>query len=234
MVAPMRQCGVTALAPQNFIGLIPELVQVSPDAKIILMQREWDTWQKAMSGAEGVDEKKVTPTGLPLVLVLPLLCHWLPLGLVWPSSGSREPFIEGSVTSWFIKTCVYEDDLDSMQAQKAKQIREDALANREDYEKLHTMVGSLVPPARLLEFDVRRHGWPELCQFLGLPAPPVDLPFPKTMSGTLIMQTAMLELAPGSFRRFVAVCLASIAANALIFSVASQLLHRMRSHPKAS
>lgn len=234
MVAPVRQCGVNALAPQNYIGLIPELVQVSPDVKIILMQREWESWRKAMSSAEGVDDKKVTPAGLSLVLLVPLLCHWLPLGMLWPSSGSREPFIEGSVTSWFIKTCLYEDDWDSMQSLKAKQIREDALANRTDYEKLHVMVRSLVPAARLLDFDVRRHGWPEVCEFLELPAPPADTPFPNTMSGTLIMQTAMLRLAPDSFCIFLALCLASLVVNALAFMAASRVIGCTQARVKAA
>mmetsp|Transcript_53182 Transcript_53182/g.154822 ORF Transcript_53182/g.154822 Transcript_53182/m.154822 type:complete len:335 (+) Transcript_53182:155-1159(+) len=235
MVGPLRLCGVSALLPQNFIGLVPELVPVSPDVKIILMQREWESWRRAMGSAEGVDSNKATPAGLSLALFLPALCHWLPLGLLWPGSDRHAPFVEGGVTSWFIKTCLYEDDFDSMQSRKATRYREDALANRTDYEKLSDMVRSLVPPAQLLDFDVRRHGWPELCAFLGRDPPPVGTAFPNTMSGTLIMQTAMLALAPGPFRLFLALLLASLVANIWAFSATTRALRRWRpaSTPKS-
>jgi len=40
----------------------------------------------------------------------------------------------------------------------------------------------IVPPERLLVFDVRRHGWSDLTQFLGVPAQPVDRAFPHPRS----------------------------------------------------
>mmetsp|Transcript_67407 Transcript_67407/g.208551 ORF Transcript_67407/g.208551 Transcript_67407/m.208551 type:complete len:338 (-) Transcript_67407:78-1091(-) len=227
MVGPLRQCGVTALAPQNYLGLVPELVRVSPDVRVISMQRDWEGWRAAFLSAEGMDPNRATVAGFSLRF-LPLLCHWLPLGPLWSGSERHGSFIEGSMTSWFIKTCLYEDDFDSAEAKKADKIREGALENRSEYEDLQEMIRSLVPTSRLLEFDVRQHGWPELSAFLGRPPPPQGTPFPRTMSGTLIMQTAMLALAPASFCRFLLLLLASLMANAWAFAVVAGALRRAR------
>merc|ERR1712107_733169 len=89
-------------------------------------------------------------------------------------------------------------------------------------------MGGLVPPERFLEFDVKKHGWPELTAFLGRPAPRGE-PFPNTMSGTLIMQTAMLSLSPTTFRIFLALMLASAVANAVAFRLAWRAWLRWRS-----
>lgn len=50
-----------------------------------------------------------------------------------------------------------------------------------------------VPPEQLLEFDPKRHGWAELEQFLGRPAPK-DMPFPHPRSKASWTNDSMFDL----------------------------------------
>eukprot|EP00747_Dinoflagellata_sp_TGD_P038604 gnl/TRDRNA2_/TRDRNA2_139771_c1_seq1.p1 gnl/TRDRNA2_/TRDRNA2_139771_c1~~gnl/TRDRNA2_/TRDRNA2_139771_c1_seq1.p1 ORF type:complete len:170 (-),score=27.10 gnl/TRDRNA2_/TRDRNA2_139771_c1_seq1:111-590(-) len=53
---------------------------------------------------------------------------------------------------------------------------DDKEAHRAAFEGYHDWIRSLVPKDRLLEFDVKKHGWQELCEFLGYPVPPTKFP----------------------------------------------------------
>jgi len=55
-------------------------------------------------------------------------------------------------------------------------------AAEENFLALHNEIRTIVPKENLLEFDVRKHGWKELNEFLGYPMKPGQNRMPHTRS----------------------------------------------------
>ncbi|GLJ32261.1 hypothetical protein SUGI_0649320 [Cryptomeria japonica] len=70
------------------------------------------------------------------------------------------------------------------------------------YEAHVEAVKTYVPAHKLLIFNVKE-GWPRLCNFLGVPLPPADLPFPHVNDSTQFNEIhfANVEKILGGFKR---------------------------------
>jgi hypothetical protein len=119
----------------------PQLVETYPEAKVVLVKREYDRWYKSF------DEE-----------VLGSL-----FGSVADFFVTRVEPLFGSVAGVANRKMVY----GFFQASDVEEVRRNA---REAYEKHYEKIREMVPPERLLEFNLK-DGWIPLCEFLGKEVP---------------------------------------------------------------
>lgn len=126
-----------------------ELIATYPNAKVVLVEREIESWYRSFS--QGLIE----PFYLPIVRVLAALDP----GLLW------------KVQAMF--SYVYEDRRGFFRAGSKREVEGRA---REVYREHYAFVRGITPRERLLEFELG-DGWGPLCGFLGKEVP--DVPFPR-------------------------------------------------------
>ncbi|RYO75788.1 hypothetical protein DL766_005762 [Monosporascus sp. MC13-8B] len=144
------------------IDFIPELVELYPEAKVVLVSRNPERWARSVEGLG----KHTT-------------LWWLPY-LMWPVPGWR----------WF-PTFIDQFTESSRRYEVPKEQRDDAdndgpidpnmLLAHNDW------VRSIVPKEKLLEMELGE-GWAPLCKFLGVPVP--DEPFPRANDTDAAMRYA--------------------------------------------
>ncbi|KAJ5678047.1 P-loop containing nucleoside triphosphate hydrolase protein [Penicillium maclennaniae] len=127
------------------------LLREFPEAKVILVQRDFDSW------ARSFEQTLILPSSQTF--------------LAWLSGNIMEPFIgiQISQTAWKM----YMGLLGVCSMEKTK----DRKIMRAAYQRHYDQVRSLVTSDRLLEIDLGDLGWEPLCNFLGKSIP--DVPFPR-------------------------------------------------------
>ncbi|KAL9619402.1 MAG: hypothetical protein Q9160_005997 [Pyrenula sp. 1 TL-2023] len=117
------------------IMFIDELLQTYPDAKVILTNRDIDSWLFSM------ERSFYTILGWrtwPLLAIFdrPMFHHYYPMLRIVMNQWTHGDFFSRP-------------------------------SLRQGFEDHYAHVRAVVPPERLLEFDIRKDGWKELCGFLG-------------------------------------------------------------------
>lgn len=138
----------------SFFG--EQLVSIYPDAKVVLVQRDFDKWWKSFD--EGVVSNVFGP--IPDFII-----------------GYIEPLI-GTTGGASARKMI----LGFFGAKDPVELRRNA---RSAWERHHRRIRELVPPERLLEYKLG-DGWEPLCKFLGKPVPPADVPFPFVNEGAAL------------------------------------------------
>jgi len=119
----------------------PQLIEAYPDAKVILVKRDYDRWYKSM-------EEQV------------FQALWGRLADFFV--GTVEPII-GSVAGPANRKMM----LGFFRASTVDEVREHA---RETYDRHYRTIKEMTPPDNLLELDLK-DGWRPLCEFLGKDVP---------------------------------------------------------------
>ncbi|KAF5672549.1 hypothetical protein FHETE_3683 [Fusarium heterosporum] len=125
----------------------PQLIEAYPEAKVILIIREYDAWFKSMD--EGV-----------------LQALWNPIASF--SINFVEPIL-GSVAGRTARKQM----LGLFQAQTNQEARQNG---RETYDRHHRVIKEMVPEGQLLVYRLGE-GWAPICEFLGKPVPEQEFPW---------------------------------------------------------
>ncbi|KAJ3579751.1 hypothetical protein NPX13_g816 [Xylaria arbuscula] len=126
---------------------VPELIKAYPDAKVIVVQRDFDSWWPSFRSQ----------------LLTTLFTHPLVnIGLLyeWHVNGIRAGYAMRKVHFGFFG---------------ARNLEEIEANARETYERYFETVRKMVPPERRLEYKME-DGWGPLCAFLGKEVPDVPFP----------------------------------------------------------
>lgn len=152
-----------------------ELMEVYPDAKVLLSVRDPEKWYESVSSTIYQVSQRSRTAFAPLLLLL--------LKFVRPGVGRGVPMVN---------QIVWRDTFHGRFEEKAYAI---SVFNQHNEEvKRH------VPPEKLLVYQVKE-GWEPLCAFLGVPVP--DMPFPhlndrQTFPGTSAMRQIRSRLLNGA------------------------------------
>ncbi|KAI1853976.1 hypothetical protein JX266_001117 [Neoarthrinium moseri] len=141
------------LPPSDFI---PEMMEVYPDAKVVLVRRDPEKWWNSVATLTS----RTTPSWLGLVVA--------------PIPGWRYIPTFASVYS---RSTLRLAGVNEKNASPADLIKR---GGPHILEAHHEKVRSAVPKGQLLEMDLK-DGWGPLCEFLGVPIP--DEPFPRANDG---------------------------------------------------
>ncbi|EFR04100.1 hypothetical protein MGYG_07107 [Nannizzia gypsea CBS 118893] len=125
----------------------PQLVEVYPDAKVVLVKRDFDRWFTSMD--------RVVLKGL-----------WNPMSDLF--CGVIQPILGRSSASAMRRVL-----LGFFQARDVEGARRNA---RDVYDRYYRKIEGLVPPGQLLHYRMGE-GWGPLCEFLGKPVPDVEFPW---------------------------------------------------------
>lgn len=126
---------------------VPELIKAYPEAKVVIVQRDFDTWFPSFR-TELMDQVMKQPLSAISAFV------------AWNIMGSRAVHAMRKVLLGFL----------------GGKTKAEAEANaRVTYDAYFREIRSLVPPERRLEYKVGS-GWEPLCEFLGVEVPAVAFP----------------------------------------------------------
>ena len=127
------------------------LIDAYPEAKVILVRRNYDAWQQSflktlmLPSSEGV--------------------------LAWLSGKYFQPML-----GCYISSCLWKMYMGLFGVSRLDKAR-DPVIMRVGYERHYRNVRRMVPPEKLLELDLDDLDWKPICEFLGKPIP--DEPFPR-------------------------------------------------------
>eukprot|EP00413_Alexandrium_margalefii_P049628 CAMPEP_0204607592 /NCGR_PEP_ID=MMETSP0661-20131031/59806_1 /ASSEMBLY_ACC=CAM_ASM_000606 /TAXON_ID=109239 /ORGANISM="Alexandrium margalefi, Strain AMGDE01CS-322" /LENGTH=359 /DNA_ID=CAMNT_0051619015 /DNA_START=99 /DNA_END=1178 /DNA_ORIENTATION=- len=201
---PLSRCGIEAISIQPFVDMLPVVLQVSPEAKVILTWRPYPEWIVSKHTRDGtgkdfiahiVSNMIVGPfriwragpiidavTGLRGGVFRQAYRKGTPLGgadgitvvglLLWMSQGRFE----------------YLDEAVNLNFRGEYKISYDEEAYLTQQDEIRRLASG-----RLLEFDIKRHGWATLTAFLGRPSPPGKPGLPHTRSKNSWMNDPLLE-----------------------------------------
>lgn len=124
----------------------PELIKAYPDAKVVVVQRDFDSWWVSMK-SQVVDPVTIQPGA------------WV-FGVLGMLLGKRAVQAMRKIHFGFFH---------------ANNKEEIAANARETYDNYFEEIRSLVPPERRLEYKIGS-GWKPLCEFLDVPIPDVPFP----------------------------------------------------------
>ncbi len=169
--------GYQATCDQPTADVFEEQMKLYPNARVILTVRDspsaWvKSWKVLMRFIE-IQEKNFS-------LTYPTFIQWIPFMQDWKimrnMMGCRTI---GSEPEDLIRGWKYKEDPDSFL--------------EECYIKHNKKVYQVVPPEKLLEFNVKS-GWQPLCDFLQVPVPDVDFPFVNESADLETASTVMKVL----------------------------------------
>ncbi|KAF7544300.1 hypothetical protein G7Z17_g10071 [Cylindrodendrum hubeiense] len=135
--------GVTDVAA----AFAPKLIEAYPDAKVLLVVRDFDKWFKSVD--EGVLKQLWGPAAD------------FSISYVEPILGS-----EAGVAA-------RKQMLGLFEAHTVEEMRANA---RKAYDRHNRTIREMVPPEQLLEYHMGE-GWEPICEFLGKPVPDVEFPW---------------------------------------------------------
>ncbi|KAI1322171.1 P-loop containing nucleoside triphosphate hydrolase protein [Xylariaceae sp. FL0255] len=141
--------GFVAVADMPPIDFIPELMELYPEAKVILTTRDPERWLKSVAPVAGNSGSVADLTYL-----------------LWPIPGWRW---FPSLMEEFGKSAARILDLDDATREKNPAPSVDLLLN------WNRIVKEMVPPEKLVVMQVQE-GWEPICRFLDLPLPDEPLP----------------------------------------------------------
>lgn len=135
-----------------------QLVNIYPDAKVVLVQRDFDAWWKSM------EESVIGNFWGPVPDFI--------IGYVEPLLGTKGGMAGRKMLLGFFE---------------AKDVDELRKNGKAAWERHHRRIKELVPPDQLLEFNMK-DGWGPLCNFLGEEEPAEDTPFPWVNESAALKQ----------------------------------------------
>ncbi|KAI1270261.1 hypothetical protein F5Y18DRAFT_8648 [Xylariaceae sp. FL1019] len=127
--------------------LVPELIKAYPNAKVVIVQRDFDRWWHSLR--TNIIDKVWSPRGQITGVVLPIVLGIRPVQA-----------LQKSVCGFF--------------GASSRAELTDACARRA-YDAYFKQVREMVPKERLLEYKLG-DGWEPLCNFLEVPVPDVPFP----------------------------------------------------------
>lgn len=136
-----------AVTDSPCICFAEDLISAYPDAKVILVERDVDTWYQSFEGL--IDEYY-----LPIHRILQYL----------------DPQLIGPTARMF--AYVFKDKQGFYRAGNKRELQQNA---KTIYKEHYELVRRVCPKERLLEFDLKE-GWGPLCAFLGKEKPEVAFP----------------------------------------------------------
>ncbi|KAI0422829.1 hypothetical protein F5X98DRAFT_325263 [Xylaria grammica] len=140
---------------------VPELIKAYPDAKVVVVQRDFDSWW--LSFTRNVRDRVF---------------------------GQPRATIIGFVTSTFLGVRPMQSMAKTLfgffDVKSSKEIN--ATRGRQVYEEYFRRIRELVPPERRLEYTIG-DGWEPLCDFLGVKVPQ-GVPFPRGNDGAALDKVA--------------------------------------------
>lgn len=210
LISLFRDCRVKAFNADDVYNKLPLLVSLSPKVKIIHMVREWHRWNASATRSAPLLKYEF----MYMILFGLLLCDWLPYGIHWPKADVGRSFMNSSMTSVLFSHC-FRMGRPAYPWGGARQFG----MTEELYHRSQAEARRLVPQDNFLEFDPTKHAWAELGGFLGRPAPPTGTPFPRVKAGWSMKWSTYWTLFPGLHVAFVALMVASIAVNWLMFRI---------------
>jgi len=192
----VSKCRVDALSIEPMLDLTDVVFRTSPDAKFVMTWRDYPSWVQSTNNGGGLKDVRWFLIMSLLVTSSLRMLPWLSLwdwltGEFSTMIKEGEPFSSPgqSTLSRLLAFHTYYKHVYGKRAaflfirgtNKISSIATDPGNFSEEAYVAHVdEIRRLVPPERLLEFDVRRHGFPELSKFLDLPAPSGRLPHPRS------------------------------------------------------
>lgn len=179
------RCRMEAISLEPIMDLFPLVLHTSSQAKVVMTWRSYHSWLKSMRDNH-LRENRLGYIIVPLYH-FGLVSHWVEAwdaitGQIERVRREAHPFFgRGISISALLYRAVcngYAWPKNNLKQRGTRKIRaqEEAYLAQMNEVRMHT------PAHRLLEFDVRRHGWDEFARFLGVPAPPAGTPFPHPRS----------------------------------------------------
>jgi len=199
---PLSRCRVEAISLEPFVDAFPFVLQVSPEAKVILTWRSFPALVESKIKKDiayslmGIGVGKDMTTALATLFLVQPFWTWRALALIDALTGVHSGILRAvyrkgdplgtaggisfaGLLLWLTQgrfECLRPgvDNFDRG-VDKAGLDEESYLAGQDEIRRLAS--------GRLFEFDVRRHGWAELSALMGRPSPPgmASLPHVRSM-----------------------------------------------------
>lgn len=236
MVRFLRPCGVRAVSIEPMLDLLEKLIPNSPNMKVINTLREWTQWSQAINqGIIGGSTFKNHVTNAAPILER-ALCHWMPLAPVWPDVDPGRSFGAGTAMTLLIEHCGDKGDIDDwgfMSRNMDRHLIRHMKTNEKLYYEYQDYLRRLVPPEQLLELDVKKHGWKELCAFLGCPNRGASLgAFPKIGAGSVHRASLRFQASSLRYASFWLLMLTTVAMNWFAFrAIITCIVNAQKSQP---
>jgi len=209
--------GLEAVTLEPFSRHLSVALAANPEARVLLLWRDFPSW----SFSAFVQVQKSAFWGLLTYLlssstfVLPWLQLWDALtGQCSAFFEAGEPYSNQNITlsQMLIWATFYNNELGRVEDKEWDTTRVEFLGGEEAYLADIDEVRRIVPPGRLLELDLRRHGWAELAGFLGLAAPAAG-PLPRLNGVHSFSGLSVVDIRPDLYLACCGVLLALHAAN---------------------
>ncbi|KAF7181850.1 hypothetical protein CNMCM7691_001147 [Aspergillus felis] len=164
-----RLVGYAAITDTPGCQLLPELLELYPDAMVVCTVRDPVAWEKSMNQIHSFTRL------------------WFLKALLLPLPGMRH-FVD---FSWLLRQQWSNLYGDGRRFNSVKEVS-DTLPQRGVYSRHVAWLEENVPADRLVFFDVRE-GWEPLCKALGKDVP-TDIPFPHINDSEQITRTARYHI----------------------------------------
>mmetsp|Transcript_14885 Transcript_14885/g.32149 ORF Transcript_14885/g.32149 Transcript_14885/m.32149 type:complete len:362 (-) Transcript_14885:44-1129(-) len=209
MARHFSRCRVDAVALEPLVDMLPALLQTSPDAKVVLTWRDFASWHKSTTKGG----KKDVLWHIFMCMFFASSARALPwISLLDMTTGSvtqllkeGKPFAEAGQASLAEQLAFYSfakfpygDPVNQVIFRGTNSITfgQDYAQIETGYKASVNLIKQLVPPERLLVFDVKVHGWDDLTNFLEFPAKEKGRPFPHPRSKNSWTNDTLWEYAP--------------------------------------
>jgi len=159
------------------IHFIPELLELYPDAKVVLVTRDSESWCRSTTDMSD----QIALWWLKYAMAPCPGWRWLP--------GLMDEFADfiGQLQRREVTDGVDRDG----RAVVRRETTEEGVFGPHALDNYHAYVREVVPKEKLLEMRLGE-GWEPLCKFLGVPVP--DQPFPRANDSAALKQTAQAVL----------------------------------------
>jgi len=172
----LARCGVEALSIEPTLDVLPAILEAHPEVKVILTWRSFPSWMKTLTTSFHAVKDITTFLFNQLSLIGMTSLPWLELwdsltGIFSLERGLGRPMgCPGNYTvplammgTAITKYFALENEIFFRGTYKV-------YFNEESFLSHHNEIRTSVPADRLLEFDVRKHSWRELEEFMGIPS----------------------------------------------------------------
>jgi len=167
---------------------VEQLIETYPDAKIVVVQREFDSWWRSLKAGilDNLFPWKMKPMIFLIVHVIRSRAPYVMIKILYGLFGARsEAEIEANA--------------------------------RRTYDRYYQRIREMVPPERRLEYNMA-DGWEPLCAFLGKDVPDVPFPRLNDSKARRKRQTSdEMDVVFDSFRKLAPLILAGVVAFVAAF-----------------
>lgn len=222
------RCRLAAVSLEPHTDSLYTALLVSPQARVIMTIRDFPSWKKSSIAARGQRGKDVWWPPLYWKIHSSLrFFPWLHLYDAFTGSLSNmlrdgdefAGFGQITVSKYLVykSLSMYDNPQMNTFSRGSMRVRPIMDAHAEEsYLALHNEIREITPPERLLEFDVRKHGWPELDRFLGRAEHPPGVPFPHPRSKFGWTNDTIIDNNPGTAAMIFAVLISLHVLHAAV------------------